>query len=132
MADNIVEGDLKLVRNEDPDWDWWTIERAEHEDKHWMRKTEYGQALMYSGRIADACVEGDSGDMREIAKGILTGEGYHGGRCCVEIEGDLAFFHSPRNSQDRGSVSLDVAKALAKQIAKELGAQGKAKIDEPV
>ena len=26
----VIEGAVALVRNVDPEWDWWTIEHAEH------------------------------------------------------------------------------------------------------
>ncbi|RLA42179.1 MAG: hypothetical protein DRQ64_00355 [Gammaproteobacteria bacterium] len=116
MSDIKIEGELKLIHNDDAEWDWWTIERAEHEDHHWSEPIQYGVKLMYSGRISDACVEGNSEHMVSIAEGIRNRSGHSEKRCAVEIEGDRAFFHSPRNSQDRGSVPLLVAEALADQI----------------
>lgn len=115
-----VEGALVLVRNEDANWDWWTIERKEHPNKHYVERTDYGTALRYTGRISDADVEGNSEEMMGMADGILNKKGYQANRCAVGIEGESVFFCSPRNSQTRGEVPLKVAEALANQIVAEM------------
>jgi len=96
--------------------DWWTIERAEHPNERWMKPTEYGAALMYSGRISDACVEGTAWEIIELAAAIENGHSESFKRCAVEkVEGGY-LFSSPRNSQEPGFVPLARAKELAAEI----------------
>ena len=96
--------------------DWYTIEKAEHDGKMGMVPTEYGFAITYSGRISDADVEGTAAEMLSIADAIeRRGEASHG-RCEVRIDGQRAFFCSPRNSERDGEVSLAEADALAAEI----------------
>lgn len=119
---------IKLtLRKSDPDgdWDWWVIERAEHDGRMWMEPTGPNSAsLMCSSRFSDADVEGTSDEMREIAKAIRARGRYRAKRCSVVIEGDEAHFCSPRNSQKDGVTTLACADELAKLIETVLAMQG--------
>jgi hypothetical protein len=96
--------------------DWWTIERAEHPNARWMKPVEYGSTLMYSGRISDACVEGTSMEMIELAAAIENGESESFKRCAVQkVEGGY-LFSSPRNSQHPGFLSLGRSLEVARDI----------------
>jgi hypothetical protein len=96
--------------------DWWTIERAEHPNERWMKPTQYGASLMYSGRISDACVEGTSYEMLELAHSIENNISESFKRCAVEVTEGGFLFSSPRNSQEPGWVSTARAKELAAEI----------------
>ncbi len=98
--------------------DWYTIERAEHENKHWMEPTEYGAKLMYSGRISDACVEGTSEEMLAIAAAIKNGTSVDFRRCAADRVDNGYLLHSPRNSQEPGLITFEEADALAESITK--------------
>lgn len=96
--------------------DWWTIERAEHENVRWMKPVQYGSTLMYSGRISDACVEGTSMEMLELAAAIENGLSESFKRCAVQkVEGGY-LFSSPRNSQHPWFLSLEASRELAGDI----------------
>ncbi len=107
---------LKLVKCEHMA-DWYCIERAEHDGRHWFeRVADNCSAFMTSARISDADVEGPLAHMRGIAAGIRSREGFEERRCAVRIDGDKAFFSSPRNSIREGEVTLADADDLARQI----------------
>ena len=110
---------IKLVKS---DWldDWYIIEKVEHDNEEWFKKTEYGFALMCSSRISDADVEGSAAEMIEIAKAIIARSSVSFRRCAVYCDETHAHFSSPRNSTKNGSVTLAEADALAVQILKEL------------
>lgn len=96
--------------------DWWTIERVDHPNERWMKPVQYGSALMYSGRISDACVEGTSMEMIELAAAIENGLSESFRRCAVErVEGGY-LFSSPRNSREPGFLSLEASRELARDI----------------
>lgn len=113
---------LKLIHQEDMG-DWYTIERAIHDNRHWI-ETKEEQDLkvhncMYSGRICDADVEGTLQEMVDIAWAIKRrGEESHK-RCSVKFIGDGFEFDSPRNSQQTGFASIEEADDLAEQILTE-------------
>ena len=116
---------LALVKHEDMG-DWFTIERAEHDGKRWIETVEdehgtYGRC-MYSGRVADACVEGNAAEMLGMAEGIETRKGYSAKRCEVRIVGERALFCSPRNSAEGGEGESTLAEAdeLAAEIRRVL------------
>lgn len=105
-----------IVVRSDSMEDWWTIERVSHENVRWMKPVQYGSTLMYSGRISDACVEGTSMEMLEIAAAIENGEDESFKRCAVrKVEGGYEF-SSPRNSQRPGFLSLEASRELARDI----------------
>ncbi len=97
--------------------DWFLIEKAEHANKMWFEPMEGGgQALMTSGRISDADIEGTKEEMLALAVAIelRTSESFK--RCAVRVNGDDVFLWSPRNSQREGHVSLADADELVKQM----------------
>lgn len=115
MTNIIVEEPIKLVKSDSLP-DWYTIERAVHENKDWWEPTQYGSAYQHSGRISDACVEGSLEEMKLIAKAIRARAKFEARRCAVHIENNRAFFCSPRNSRKNASVPLEFADQLAEQI----------------
>lgn len=117
MGETVIDGWVALVRNDDPEWDWWTIERAEHDHtERLVPDGPNGYSFWTSGRISDADVEGDSEHMRGIAQAIRERGHYRAKRCAVDASGDRALFWSPRNSRREASVSLAAADRLATQI----------------
>lgn len=109
---------LAIRKSEGMD-DWYVIERAEHDGRSWMEPIPgipNAMALHLSSRFSDADVEGTADEMLGIAEGIETRDGAGYKRCAVRIDGDRAFFQSPRNSQREGECSLAEADALAKEI----------------
>lgn len=102
--------------------DWYTIELAEHDHRHWMKPTEYGASMMYSGRISDADVEGTSYEMVEIAAAIENGHATGFRRCSATPapNGEGFYFSSPRNSRRPAFVTLEIAKALAADIRQKV------------
>lgn len=100
------------------DWleDWYTIERAEHENCQWLAPIGgNGLQLMYSGRISDACVEGTAEEMRAIAEAIKARGSASFNRCAVQVKGDVAYFCSPRNSTRDAEIPLADADEFADQ-----------------
>ena len=101
--------------------DWYTIERAHHENRHWLEPTGQDSVqLMYSGRISDACVEGTAAEMIEIAKAIKSRGAASFKRCAVRVDGEHAYFCSPRNSERDAGISLVDADEFADQALAEL------------
>lgn len=109
------------VRKSDRLDDWWVIERAEHDGRKWMERTEYGMALRCSSRFSDADVEGTAAEMLAIADAIKSRGGAAFGRCSVEVDGDVARFNSPRNSMEDGECTLAEADELAAEILAKCG-----------
>lgn len=109
---------LKLVKCESIE-DWYVIERAEHDGREWLEPTEYGSKFMCSSRIGDADIEGPPEHIIGIARAIRERGRASFKRCAVRIEGERAYFFSPRNSSVEGETSLAEADALAEQIEKE-------------
>ena len=94
--------------------DWYTVERAEHEHRQWMERTgPNSMQLMDSGRISDACVEGTAEEMRALAKAIKARHWASFKRCAVRVEGESAYFCSPRNSTRDAVVPLADADEFA-------------------
>lgn len=87
--------------------DWYVIERAEHDGKHWC-----------SSRFSDADVEGTGAEMLAIADAIERREYEAFKRCAVTFEGGNAHFWSPRNSHRDGITSMKFALLLAEEIRK--------------
>lgn len=101
------------------DWleDWYTIERAEHENRQWLAPLgENGSQLMHSGRISDACVEGSAEEMRAIAEAIKARGSASFKRCAVHVMGGVAYFCSPRNSTRDAEIPLADADEFADQV----------------
>ncbi len=101
--------------------DWWVLEREVHDGRHWLEPIEGGASLMYSGRIGNADIEGDSDEWRAIADAIETGKSVSFKRCCAQTfpEGRVALC-SPRNSTGETSISAEDAKHLAAEIRRKL------------
>lgn len=104
--------------------DWYTIERANHENKHDLRPLydtegkQIGSALWYSGRISDADVEGTGEEMQAIADAIENRASVGFKRCAVKFlgSGEFFLFWSPRNSQEPAVVPVADADDLAREI----------------
>jgi len=99
--------------------DWYTIQRwvMEGEHREWMERVdEHGMTLRDSTRISDADIEGYLVEFKQLAQAIRSRGSAHFKRCAVEVIGEYAYFWSPRNSQIRAGVHLDVADDLATQI----------------
>lgn len=109
---------IKLtIRNFSSDSDWWSIERADHNNETWWEPDKYGRHMMKSCRIVfDVDVEGTSLELCGIAKAIKDRDAYYSRRCAVEIKDDIVYLWSPRNSTNKGMVSLDAADVLADEI----------------
>lgn len=106
-----------VVRNEDSEWDWWTIERAEHDGREWWEPTEYGSRLMTSARLSpEACIEGTSADMLAIAAAIEQGASYDAPRCAVRTIANGVELESPRNSDYLVLITQERARELAADI----------------
>jgi hypothetical protein len=105
--------------------DWFTVEWAEHENQHWVEPLGPGSAaLRYSGRVADADVEGTSSEMAAIADAIENGGSVTFRRCAAVALGDGRYsLFSPRNSQPEGAavITPEQARHLAAEIRRVLG-----------
>lgn len=113
---------MKIVLKKS-DWldDWYTIERAHHDNRQWLESTgPDSMQLMYSGRISDACVEGSADEMVEIARTIKARGVVSFKRCAVRVAGAHAYFCSPRNSGKDAEVPLADAEEFADQVLAEL------------
>ncbi len=115
---------LKLIKAFLND-DWYTIERAEHENRRWMEPRQIGDMhftqCMYSGRICDADVEGQLYEMVAIADAIRNRLNESFKRCSVEFDETNNTYKlcSPRNSEEEAVVTLEEADDLASQIELE-------------
>ncbi len=105
--------DKLALRGEDG---WYVIERAEHDGRSWLEKTEYGHSYMHSARFSDADVEGTGSEMHAIAAAIEGRTIEFFKRCSVDATSDPVRFSSPRNSQTEGLATRAAADDLAKQI----------------
>ena len=108
------------LRKSDMIDDWYLIERRNHDGRTWSEQTEYGTSYQTSARISDADVEGCAHAMLGIATAIEERSTFRAKRCAVWFEGDRACFSSPRNSQRPGTVTLEDADNLAKEIREKL------------
>lgn len=109
------DGALALVKSK---WlgNWYTIEKAEHDGREWFEPTEHGHQFMKSARISDASVEGTLTDMKWLSRAIRERRAEYLKRCAVRVNGEYAFFWSPRNSEHECRVPLKWADDLADQI----------------
>lgn len=110
--------ELRLVGSDDGSHDWYTIERANHANRVWLERTgPNSSAIRYSGRLGNADVEGTLEEMRAIGEAIRARKSVEFRRCAVEVfeDGSVALW-SPRNSVERGFVTLARADHLADQI----------------
>ena len=106
----------------DGGYNWYTIERAEHDNLQEIRQDgPNSYHFYYSGRIGNADVEGDASEMFAIADAILNGRDTAFKRCAVcHVAGGVEF-SSPRNTIDAGPViPVEDAKDLARQIVATL------------
>ena len=109
------------VRNSDPNWDWWTIEWADHANESRLAPTSYGCSLFYSGRVCDADVEGTTAEMLSIAEAIEAEGSVEHRRCSVEWLDHGVELMSPRNSETPGVITHDQARELAADIRSKIG-----------
>lgn len=113
---------LAIIKSKHLD-DWWLIERAEHDGRHWLQSTAYGMAFMSSSRIGNADVEGSGGEMLAIAEAIVARKDESFTRCAVRFDGERVFFRSPRNTSEEGEpCTLAEADELAAAIKAAVGA----------
>ena len=110
--------DAVCVPNEDPEWDWYTIQWAEHDGKHWIVDGMAGRALRYSGRLLRCSdIEGTGRHMLEIADAIENGSSASEKRCAVRtLEDGTVELWSPRNSMSVVRVTRRVALGIAASI----------------
>jgi len=109
------------IRKCDDIGDWYVIERAEHDGRKWTERTSpSSSALRCSARFSDADVEGTGDEMRAIATAIRARRGERFKRCAIRIDGDRAFFCSPRNSREDGECTLAEADELAALIEEQV------------
>lgn len=107
--------DAILVKSDSLD-DWYLIERAQHDGRLWMERTEHGHRLMSSARICDADVEGTSDEMIAIALAIRERRSVSFRRCAARLVDDSYELCSPRNSQESARLTLGEADMLAESI----------------
>lgn len=111
--------------------DYYVIEHAVHDGSHSVIEVDGGGRSHFgTSWISPAIVEGNSEEMLEIANAITKRGRFNANRCAVMVNGDRAFFWSPRNSHAmgwkpedgdcRGRTTLEVADALADLIKSEL------------
>lgn len=102
--------------------DWYTIVRAEHDGREWVESTgQNSQRFMASERLSpEACIEGDAGEMLEVANAIKKRGAVSFKRVSVHFEPDGAHFRSPKNSERDAVVTIEEAVELANQILAEL------------
>ncbi len=111
----------ELIRSGDSDWDWWTIERKEHDGREWLQETGPNSAsYMRSARPSDACIEGTSDEMLAIAKAITAGESVNFKRCAAVRVGKTYHLSSPRNSQVPAVLTLPESYDLSSDIRLKL------------
>ena len=115
---------MKIVLNKSDSLDdWYTMERAEHEGRQWLEPTgPNSMQFMDSARISDACVEGTAEEMRELAKAIKARGSASFKRCAVRVDGERAYFCSPRNSTRDAEVPLADADEFADRALAALAA----------
>jgi hypothetical protein len=71
--------------------------------------------------VSDACVEGDTEQMRELARSLRGRHDYSVRRCAAKFDGQEIHFWSPRNSVGgHASLPVDLADALADIIDEKL------------
>lgn len=105
--------------------DWYLIVRQEHDGKEWWEEYSYGgyrgKGLRLSERLSpEACIEGDRGQMIEIAQGIKNRESVYHKRVAIRFSEDKFYFYSPKNSRFETKITIEEAEELADQILNEL------------
>lgn len=108
------ETKITLVKSDCLD-DWYTIEKSNHDHKEWFEEIDGALHFMHSGRISDACVEGTEKEMLAIADAIRSRKSVCFRRCAVRVDGDYAYFWSPRNSAREAKIPIENADEFAKQ-----------------
>lgn len=98
--------------------DWYLIVRAEHDNKNWWEGSSYRTSERLS---PDADIEGDSEEMIALAKAIINRKNISFRRCAIDIEEDVIWFYSPRNSEFKTAISFEDADDFANVILNELG-----------
>ena len=121
---NETDRKLTLVKSEGMG-DWYVIEWAEHDQRGWMEMREaegykYG-AWCWSGRVADADVEGHASEMAAIADAIKSGGSASFRRCeAMRLQDGSYALSSPRNSQTPGVITAQQATHLTAEIERVL------------
>jgi hypothetical protein len=83
----------------------------------YLKKSEYIRDwYLIEGTGNQACIEGTSQEMLEIAEAIENRTSISFRRCAVYASKTYAKFESPRNSTEASEVSLEEADQLAKEI----------------
>lgn len=102
--------------------DWYTIIRAKHDGKEWMDQTSPNSyRFMSSERLTpEACIEGNTDEMLEVAKAIKKRGSVSFKRVSVHFENDGVHFCSPKNSERDAIVTVEEANELAAQIFAKL------------
>jgi hypothetical protein len=122
---------MRLVVNkfnpDDPNDEWYVIERAEHDGRRWDEPLPdgHGTRLLKSSRVVSdlaSDVKGTTREMRAIAINIRARRTMSFARCAVDARREPVTFWSPRNSNGAvGECTRAEANALAKQIEEMLG-----------
>ena len=118
-----------LVKSDpdNPDYDWYCIERAEHDGREWMRRTgPNSQAFMRSARLGEGdnnyCIEGTAFEMLAIAEAIEQKKSARFKRCAATFAMEGYEMESPRNSRAPVLVSHSEASELAADIRQKIHA----------
>ncbi|MEY5098407.1 MAG: hypothetical protein RJA36_1126 [Pseudomonadota bacterium] len=104
--------------------DWYTIVRAEHDGREWLERIgPSASRFMCSERLSpEACIEGTAEEMIELAEAIKARGAASFKRCAVRVDGENAYFCSPKNSERDAVVPLANADEFAAQVFAELHA----------
>lgn len=116
-----MDRQLTLIQS-DSGIDWYTIEWAQHEHKHWAEPLSNNAfALCWSGRPSDADIEGTAAEMAAIADALRDKRSVGFYRCAAThlVGGRFALF-SPRNSKKEAIISAEQAEHLAAEIRRVL------------
>jgi len=103
---------------------WYSIVRVEHDGREWLQPVgENCMQFMMSERLSpEACIEGDREEMLAIANAIKDKSSASFKRCAVRIDGDTAYFCSPKNSKQDVGIPINFADAFADHVFFELSA----------
>ena len=98
--------------------DWYNIVRSEHDGREWYESTGPNcSRYMCSERLSpEACIEGNAEHMLGIAEAIKARGRASFKRCAVRVEGEFAYFCSPKNSEHEVAIPLVDADEFAAQI----------------
>lgn len=113
--------------NDNPEWDWWTIVRAEHDNREWMQRTgPNSMSFRLSERLGEddnnADIEGTSAEMLAIATAIESGTWARFTRCSAFTTEKGVELMSPRNMSYPVVITHENARALAKDIREKVTA----------